>query len=815
MPKVSVIIPTFNSEKTLENTLYSVLRQTLDDIEIICVDDGSRDDTLSLLQSYAQKDQRIKIIPLKENQGTLIARKRGVLASKGNYIMFLDADDLYVQETCQKAYNAIKKFNVDMVQFETDVINNNHLSSNVILDLTEYLKPCMKALKGNLIEYCFSKHVFCGTLWNKIYKGSLCRNAFQFIENSRMLKGEDWYTFFVIAYYSNTYMGIQDQLYKYNIGLGGTGSELTLDKFNQMLTEKHTYDGFCRFLKDKKDAKQYADSMKFLYEHFIDDCTLLWSNELREELKPKAYKNLIDTWGEGEVLSRLANYFWDNHYNLVSSFKESQYYNVRKRTSSKRLVIAFYYWKIANGGAERVTVMLCNRFAAQKNPDGTPRYKVILVTDDKALDDEYELSKFVDREFVPSFTKVRGQLYKKRFDAWRNIIVKWDVDLVVSGLWVDPCTFWDMLAIKGAPSKPAFIIHSHSFCAVPFLFPNNEAKELIGKYELCDGVVALSKVDERYISAFNSNAHYIVNPIAIVPEKVPNSFHKKNTIVWVGRISYEKNPLDAILMMQMLVKEIPEAKLYIIGDGDKEIIKQIKTKINNFHLEQNIILEGFQLDVGKYYNMASVFINTSSFEGFSLTISEAMSYAVPIITYDLPWLTFIRNVDGIISIPQRRYDLMAEQVAKLLKDNANIKYLGEKVKKQIINISNEDILEEWKNVFDHIFLSKKANKMNSIAESDYINENILLRYITFWQDEGRTEMVQRNWNDQQQQIVRLHFDLDSVHQSVSFRVGRALTWGPRKIRGGMWCLQDHGLAYTIKRIIEHIGIDMGTGDFKK
>lgn len=105
--------------------------------------------------------------------------------------------------------------------------------------------------------------------------------------------------------------------------------------------------------------------------------------------------------------------------------------------------------------------------------------------------------------------------------------------------------------------------------------------------------------------------------------------------------------------------------------------------------------------------------------------------------------------------------------------------------------------------------------MNSIAESDYINENILLRYITFWQDEGRTEMVQRNWNDQQQQIVRLHFDLDSVHQSVSFRVGRALTWGPRKIRGGMWCLQDHGLAYTIKRIIEHIGIDMGTGDLKK
>lgn len=71
-------------------------------------------------------------------------------------------------------------------------------------------------------------------------------------------------------------------------------------------------------------------------------------------------------------------------------------------------------------------------------------------------------------------------------------------------------------------------------------------------------------------------------------------------------------------------------------------------------------------------------------------------------------------------------------------------------------------------------------------------------------------------NDElQREINKLQFDFDSMQNSVSFRIGRIITWLPRKLRGGMWCLRDHGIGYTVRRTIEHFGVNMGTGDFKR
>ena len=93
MPKVSVIIPVYNTEKYLEKCLDSVCNQTLSDIEIICVDDCSTDNSLNILKEYAQKDNRIKLIEFKENKGAAAARNEGIKAATGEYIGFIDSDD--------------------------------------------------------------------------------------------------------------------------------------------------------------------------------------------------------------------------------------------------------------------------------------------------------------------------------------------------------------------------------------------------------------------------------------------------------------------------------------------------------------------------------------------------------------------------------------------------------------------------------------------------------------------------------------------------------------------------------------------------
>ena len=91
--KVSVIIPVYNTAPYLERCLDSAINQTLKDIEIICVNDGSTDNSLKILQKYAKKDKRIKVVDLKTNRGVSNARNIGISIAQGEFIGFLDSDD--------------------------------------------------------------------------------------------------------------------------------------------------------------------------------------------------------------------------------------------------------------------------------------------------------------------------------------------------------------------------------------------------------------------------------------------------------------------------------------------------------------------------------------------------------------------------------------------------------------------------------------------------------------------------------------------------------------------------------------------------
>ena len=113
-PKVSIIVPCYNVEQYLERGIGSLSRQTLGDIEIICVNDASTDGTLRLLETLALMDMRITVINLKKNGGVSNARNTGINKAKGEYIGFLDPDDMVDFDFCQKLYDAAKKDETDM-----------------------------------------------------------------------------------------------------------------------------------------------------------------------------------------------------------------------------------------------------------------------------------------------------------------------------------------------------------------------------------------------------------------------------------------------------------------------------------------------------------------------------------------------------------------------------------------------------------------------------------------------------------------------------------------------------------------------------
>lgn len=113
MIKVSIIVPVYNVEKYLSQCLDSLINQTLKDIEIICVNDGSKDNSETILKAYQIKDPRIKIIS-QENKGLSVARNTGINAAKGEYIGLIDSDDWVDLDFYEKLYNAAKKYNSDI-----------------------------------------------------------------------------------------------------------------------------------------------------------------------------------------------------------------------------------------------------------------------------------------------------------------------------------------------------------------------------------------------------------------------------------------------------------------------------------------------------------------------------------------------------------------------------------------------------------------------------------------------------------------------------------------------------------------------------
>lgn len=151
IPNVSVIIPVYNTSKYLKTALDSVLEQSLKNIEIICVNDGSTDISMEIINEYAKKDSRIKIID-QENKGAAAARNAGMKIASGEFIAFIDSDDTIEKNAYEKSYEIAKKYNAEILMF----------NENITPMLNDFCINGFNALNipGSMM------------LWNKLYKRS-------------------------------------------------------------------------------------------------------------------------------------------------------------------------------------------------------------------------------------------------------------------------------------------------------------------------------------------------------------------------------------------------------------------------------------------------------------------------------------------------------------------------------------------------------------------------------------------------------------------------------------------------------------------
>ena len=255
---ISIIIPCYNQEDYLDDCLKSIFSQSFKRFEVVCVNDGSTDNTLSILKKYKNNYSNLKIIDYKTNKGTSQARKDAALATTGKYVMFVDPDDSINKDTLSFLFEKMEKEQVDMLHFGTNVINCG-VDDGLCDWFEKFCGPFENYLYDENIYFsCFEKELFGFNLWNKIYNGNIVRKAFSYVKDGYFPKAQDMYAFALISYFSKSYLGIPEKFYNYKYGTGITGNnDISLSKFKRIATQMHIIELLYKFI-DEQNPDNYS-----------------------------------------------------------------------------------------------------------------------------------------------------------------------------------------------------------------------------------------------------------------------------------------------------------------------------------------------------------------------------------------------------------------------------------------------------------------------------------------------------------------------------------------------------------------------------
>ncbi len=224
--EVSVIVPAYNAESNIRDCVQSILSQSFNDIELIVVNDGSVDDTQSILESIKKYDSRLKIINQK-NQSVGVARTNGVLSSEGSYISFVDSDDTIHKDMIQIMYKKVMKDKNDIVVCNFDSVDEK----DNIIKVHEFINIDMN------FENILSLNINPAS-WNKIYKREL------FFDNNIKFKSnifcEDLASTMELFYFANKIGYINQSLYNYYINPNGASNKTTKKNIDHIFVALET-----------------------------------------------------------------------------------------------------------------------------------------------------------------------------------------------------------------------------------------------------------------------------------------------------------------------------------------------------------------------------------------------------------------------------------------------------------------------------------------------------------------------------------------------------------------------------------------------
>ncbi len=334
--KFSIVVPIYNVEKYLSKCLDSLVNQTYSNIEIICVNDGSTDSSLQILEEYARKDERIKIIN-QENQGVSAARNNGIDNATGDYFLFVDPDDLldiHASETLTQIITETQK--PDIVQFDVDFIDKNIINRWTNISKYDSYRNNVKKVLFEDDALSYLQLLKCYNCWDKAYKADYIKTNNICFDTDVAIGEDALFVYNILVNNPSIFICRKVLYYYFKHTNSATQHENKFDIFKKHLN----YEIKLRDFIYKYKQKYY---IKYFYQYLFTCYIGFWSN-------------LYFSSHKAEYLKRIDNFmaFGDNF-----GFNAKR---AKKHLLLAKLHLSWWYWKLIRPIGKYCVVLPYRRF---------------------------------------------------------------------------------------------------------------------------------------------------------------------------------------------------------------------------------------------------------------------------------------------------------------------------------------------------------------------------------------------------------------------------------------------------------------------
>jgi len=771
-PRVSIVMPLFNDEEFVAAAITSCLRQSLADIEVICVDDASTDSTADIVEGLAHADPRVRLIRQPANRSAFEARRAGILAATAPFVLFLDGDDQLAPRAAEMALRAAHAKSADVVGFGVSIVTDD---SPVPGRFQAALQPKFKELVAPAIVPALFPvgEVANGHLWRYLFARHLLERAYAPLSSPlAFYRANDLPVSLLALTYARKYVSIPERLYQYHFRRGTSGHRIgDVDRFRFLMSGidpiTAVRDAVAAAVEATENTQATLDSYESARLHIIGSvlrsCLLETSGELQrtclELLEAKVGRVDLVRAGAafcGEALPAIARLF-DEPTPPSAPIKSVLLMTAHLDTGGLQAVLI----------DQAVSLVAAGYLVTIAVRRGTER--------SIALPESVEI------------VVLNGGLLE-HLDQLTEICRDRDVDAIIDHhiLYND---IWPWYALVALTSGVPMIGWMHNFALRP-IFDHSQRASFLAEYaRLLLVMVTLSSVDVAYWKLQGvARVVHLPDPapplaraaLATTPQRDYDGGRLE--LAWWGRLDGPTKQVDHLIAIatELRARGV-DFRMRIIGPDSKNLhAHDLREAAVAAGVEDVVELLG-ERDPHELLTVLSdtdLLVSTSAIEGFQLTIVEAQAMGMPVVMYDLPWLATVRGNPGVITSAPNDPGRLAEEITRLANDPARLSELSRASRAHAASMLAVDV--------PALLVALLTDDLPSeySPQPTLDDARVLLQWMVRYSERsirsGRRE--RSSYAELRKDLKLAHGELRHIKSGPSFRVGRALTLIPRTIR---------------------------------